>query len=539
VTQESSTALAARQSPALEPPSWLGIASARHAAFHVVIVVTLARLVFADSLGLGEDGAYSAAIARHFSWSYYDHGPMHYWLVGLTEWLTGSTAPVILRLPFILLSAGSSWLLFELTTVAFGDRAGLWATIGFSLCLFFLLLPLYVGPDGPLVFFLLLAALLVARILFVNSPRAHLMWTAAGLAGGAALLSKYSAILFFVGVFLFLVSSPAHRRRLATPGPWLGVAAASLVFVPVIIWNWEHAWISLLFQGGRATQLGDGGLASLAKGVLSQFGYLAPYFMPFLLVALLRALAGGPHQEKHWFFACLSILPITMFTAMDLFHPGLPHWSMPGWLFAFPLLGAATAGLTPEGLRRARRVSVTLAMALAFTAAAFVAYVRAGYFDWPVRLALAPRAYVGNDVLREFFDWREIEPILIDRGLLADNAQVVAALTWQTTGRVDQVFGDDRPVLCLCLEPNHFRFARDLNAFAGASVLIIDRPDHFLANEALLNRAFSKREPLPPIVLRRGVIPTVILRIERASGFRPGAIAWQWQRALSVNAHGP
>jgi hypothetical protein len=513
------------------PPGWLGIGSPRHAAVHLIIIVTLARLVFADSLGLGEDGAYSAAIARHFSLSYFDHAPMHYWLVGITEWVTGSTAPFVLRLPFILLSIGSTWFLYKLTALAFGERAGLWAIVAYSLAVFFLLLPLYVGPDGPLIFFLLLTAWLVARAVLVDSPRPNLRWAAAGLAGGGALLSKYSAVFLLAGVFLFLVTSAEQRRWLVRPGPWIALVISAVAFAPVIIWNSQHAWISLFFQGGRALQHDTGGLASVVKGLLSQYGYLAPYFMPLLLVALVRGLAGGPADKNTWFFACLATVPIAVFTTLNFFHPGLPHWSMPGWLFTFPLLGAATARLPSAALLRARRVSVATAAVMAVIAAGFVGYVRAGYFDGPIGGLLKPKPYFGNDILREFLDWRDIGPILRDRGLLDDKSQFLAGLTWQSTGRIDQVFGSDLSVLCACATPNHFRFATDLAKFAGENALIIDRPDNFMAYAALLDRAFARREPLSPIVIRRGRDPAITLQVERGIGFRPEAIESRWRDA--------
>jgi hypothetical protein len=497
----------------------------------LIIVVTLARLVFADSVGLGEDGAYSAAVARHFSLSYFDHAPMHYWLVGIAEWMSGSTAPFVLRLPFILLSIGSTWFLYQLTALAFGERAGVWAIVGYSLAVFFVLLPLYVGPDGPLIFFLLLTAWLVARTVLGEARRPTLAWAAAGLAGGAALLSKYSAVFFFAGVFLFLISDARQRRWLARPGPWLALLISLTVFAPVIVWNAEHGWISFSFQGGRALQHDSGGLASVGKGILSQFGYLGPYFMPLLVVALGRALASGPSHAKSWFFACLAIVPIAVFTALNFFHPGLPHWSMPGWLFAFPLLGAHTARLPWPALLRARRIAVVTAAVLAVIAAGFVGYVRAGYFDAPIGGLLRPKPYFGNDILREFLDWRDIGPILSDRGLTDDKSQFLAGLTWQTTGRIDQVFGNELSVVCACATPNHFRFATDLAKFAGENALIIDRPDNFSAYAGLLDQAFARREPLAPIIIRRGRNPAIVLQVERGIGFKPDAVVSRWQGA--------
>src|SRR6266849_8577562 len=88
-----------------------------------IALATLLRLALATA-GLGEDETYMVSMARHFSWSYFDHPPLHVWLVGGWARLLGSEDPWVVRLPFIALFVGSSWLMYRLTAVLFGERAG-------------------------------------------------------------------------------------------------------------------------------------------------------------------------------------------------------------------------------------------------------------------------------------------------------------------------------------------------------------------------------------------------------------------------------
>jgi uncharacterized membrane protein len=77
-------------------------------------------------------------------------------------------------------------------------------------------------------------------------------WLAVGVAVGLALLSKYTALFFGVSILLWLALVPNLRRWLLTPWPYLGGLAAFAVFSPVIFWNAQHGWVSLIKQLGRA-----------------------------------------------------------------------------------------------------------------------------------------------------------------------------------------------------------------------------------------------------------------------------------------------
>jgi hypothetical protein len=122
----------------------------------LILITTLIRLVMGWALGLGIDETYMVAASRHLELSYYDHPPIAWWLTHAAMTLSGSQASVIVRLPFILIFALSTWLMAQITSRLFdgeqaGDRAGFWAALILNLS------PVYavtaggwVLPDGPL-----------------------------------------------------------------------------------------------------------------------------------------------------------------------------------------------------------------------------------------------------------------------------------------------------------------------------------------------------------------------------------------------------
>ncbi|HSM96936.1 MAG TPA: glycosyltransferase family 39 protein, partial [Rhizomicrobium sp.] len=165
---------------------------AANQALAITVAFVLLRLVASFYVGLGTNEAYAIASGRAMSLSYFDHPPLHFWLAHLGEGIFGDTRGV--RLFFILMGGGTSWLMFAFTRRLFGDRAGVWAVLSLNLSGFFgFVSASWILPDGPLNFFLLAAALALAPI-GEGKPLSLRRWLAAGLLTGLAALSKYHAI---------------------------------------------------------------------------------------------------------------------------------------------------------------------------------------------------------------------------------------------------------------------------------------------------------------------------------------------------------
>ena len=148
------------------------ILRATHRRVLVLIGATAGvRLLLAAALGLGEDEAYTVAMARSLSLSYFDHPPFMYWLTGGAARLAGTEAALAVRWPFVVLFAGTTWLLYRLGEHLFGGRAGLVGALLLNLGLYFSLnVGGWVLPDGPLLLFGCAAVLVLVPVLFAAPP---------------------------------------------------------------------------------------------------------------------------------------------------------------------------------------------------------------------------------------------------------------------------------------------------------------------------------------------------------------------------------
>lgn len=143
------------RSPADEPrlSPWHLAAQEDHllAALLMIAGFSLARALSAVSFtGFGLDEAYTVAMSRRLALSYFDHPPLHQWITHVSLLIFGATPWI--RLPFVLISAVTGWLLYDMTRRVFGGPAGLWALLAFGLSpYFYAVAGSWVSPDGVLI----------------------------------------------------------------------------------------------------------------------------------------------------------------------------------------------------------------------------------------------------------------------------------------------------------------------------------------------------------------------------------------------------
>ena len=276
----------------------------------MLAIGTLLRFLVAASTGLGVDESYAVVVARQFSLSYFDHPPLHFWIAGTMAKLAHSENADVVRFPFVVCFAATTWLMYRITARFFGENAGAAAALLLNIsAVFSVTTGGWVLPDGPLMLFMLASVAVVADILFESAgPRMMrgsdtFRWIVAGVFAGLAMLSKYHGVFVLAGTFLFLLTSAPHRNWLARPGPYLGAAIACAMFAPVLLWNRQHGWVSFVFQGGRATGRGGLHLDTMLASLGGQAGYVLPWIWVPLVVVLWGALRAGPRDALRWFLA--------------------------------------------------------------------------------------------------------------------------------------------------------------------------------------------------------------------------------------------
>jgi Dolichyl-phosphate-mannose-protein mannosyltransferase len=327
----------------------------RNTVVTVVALVAL-RLVAAFWTPLTFDEAYYWMWSKHLAGGYYDHPPGVAVVIRLGTMIAGDTEFGV-RLVSILLALPMSWAVYRTAAILFGGmRLASTATILLNVTLMAAVGTLIVTPDAPLLVASSFVLFYLAKVLETGRGA---WWLAVGAAVGMALLSKYTALFFGPAILIWLISVPKLRRWLISPWPYLGGIVAFAIFSPVIIWNWDHHWISFIKQIGRA-RIEDFRPAFIGELIPTQIAFATP--LVFILgamglYALLRRNAGAS--------AARMLINATFWTIVIYFiwhslHARVEaNWFAPVYP-AFAIAAAVAAHLTWQNARQQRVVDFCL-----------------------------------------------------------------------------------------------------------------------------------------------------------------------------------
>ena len=302
----------------------------------LVLSFNLVRLACGFAFDLVPQEAYYFLYSQHLALSYFDHPPAIAYLVRLFSSVLGHREIALRFTAFVVtLATQLAWLSFARRLLPLS----LWsiAALLFTSTGLITVTSLISTPDVPLLLFWTLALHQLYRAVF-EQRRAS--WLLGGLLMGLAFDSKYSGAFLQVGLVLFLALSPSHRRWLKTPWPYLCLASAHLVMLPVYVWNAQHGFASFLFQSvDRAHGIGRPQLRHFWALLWTQSSLVYPPLLIAFGMGIFRSprllrKRQSPLQQKHLFLACFFVPMAVALTALSFFALVKPNWLMPCYLSA-------------------------------------------------------------------------------------------------------------------------------------------------------------------------------------------------------------
>src|SRR5262249_49052455 len=353
------------------------------------------------------------------------------------------------------------------------------------------------NPEAPLAPLWALGLVTIERMREHDEPWRPLL---AGAVAGLAFLAKYSGVLLMVVALLYVVVSPRGRRWLHRPSFWLGGPVALLVALPVLIWNQQRGWPSLVLHFQERT--GPTDLPALAlhtvQVVLARLAPFHPSTPPGLLVVRVCGIRRSGTDDRYRFLA-LASWPVLLFFLVMMARVRDPesHWTMVGYL---PLAVGAGGWLDERRIGLALRTYLAACLAVSVMgAAAFYAYARAP----ALRRFLPAWAYDANrDAFNEMAGWAELRT-QVNRSADALGPQtVVASCQYALCAHILAALADRPPVYCPTERRTEFDFLARRDPPAGAPVLYI-HDDHYQDDPAtrLPDRAC---QPLTTLKVERG-----------------------------------
>lgn len=319
-----------------------------------VVGAALVRALLSAMVPLLPDETYYWDWSRHLAAGYFDHPPAIAWLIASGTSLAGSSVtgvrlgPALLAVLMHVLGVLCAWHLASDGGTADEAEKSLTARARAAkrAAQLIALLPIaalglvLATPDVVLFAATMLALFAVERALAsqLGSAASLQWWVLAGLSLGVAFLAKYTAVLLPLGLVIACLIHPCLRRRFREAGPWLAGALAILIFVPVVIWNEQHDWVSFMFQLGH-------GFGRAARGtpvsrelemIGAQLGLASPILFVLLSLAVWVALRDGWRAKvsrditsplvRRFAFAVVALTPLGFFAVSAWRRPVEANW---------------------------------------------------------------------------------------------------------------------------------------------------------------------------------------------------------------------
>jgi hypothetical protein len=356
----------------------------------LIAALTVVRFIAANRAGLLWDEPYYWMWSRHLAAGYYDHPPMVAWWIRAGTAVLGDSVLGI-RGPFVLNAVATSFVVYGIGRALFSERVAWLGALWTNVTPLLGIAGIIATPDGPSVLFWTLAILGFAMV--VRTERG-VWWLAVGIFAGLGAMSKYTDLFLGPGIVLALILDARLRRWLASPWFWAGGALAVLVFLPVVLWNADHDWVSFRFQFGRV-----GEAVFTPVYILTLIVVQPLIFNPYAAVFVARGarlwVARAAPEGRTIGLLIATTIPAVAFIVFQATHGEvLQHWLAP----VFPtlaLVAVAAASTVPDDnslLRRIRTDAVPLALIAALVVFAY---------------ALAPldRYFPGKDPLDSIRGW--------------------------------------------------------------------------------------------------------------------------------------
>jgi 4-amino-4-deoxy-L-arabinose transferase-like glycosyltransferase len=236
-------------------------------------------------------------------------------------------------------------------------------------------------------------------------------WLLLGLAVGLALWAKYFVVVLAAPLALFLFIDRDARKTLATPGPYIALAAALITMAPHLVWLVQNDFLPFAYAEHRA--LPSRGLIDHVwhplQFTVSQLFFLVPSLLIALPLFYPRVRAGEPSVASGAdafdlrIVTWLALGPMATVLALSALsgRGTVAMWGYPLWLF-IGLWLVLVARRALDAMRLARIV-ITWAIVFVCLALAFIInYDVLPRFDHRYRAALYPGDALAAEITKRF-----------------------------------------------------------------------------------------------------------------------------------------
>ncbi|MDD3265895.1 MAG: glycosyltransferase family 39 protein [Burkholderiales bacterium] len=300
----------------------------------LLILITLCFTIFPY-----HDSFYYWTWSQHLQLSYYDGPPLIAYIIKASTLIFGNTVFAI-NIVGVIFAYLAAYYVYKLALLMSKDIKV--ARLSFVMYLVYPFVTtrfIYINMTYDCLENLFYVMITYYVVLFLNS-RNYKLWILIGALSGLAMLSKYSGIVLFMGLFVYFIIDAKERKLFTRYELYTGIILCLILFTPVIYWNYQNGWESFLYQLNSHKWTGEpGSINSRTKhGFPGVWFYLANCMLATFHILIAFLLFFKIKYESKIIESNAEKLLVTIFVVFFLFWLYISYGSHVGLNYALPIL---------------------------------------------------------------------------------------------------------------------------------------------------------------------------------------------------------
>lgn len=413
------------------------------------------------------DELYYIACGQHLDWGYVDHSPLIAIYARFGDFLSQFFGLRGFRFLAVIFGTARVVLTGVIAARLGGNRLAQALA-----CIAVFLAPIYLGLDSVLTMnaaehVLWMACILV--LIEIANGGSEKLWILFGLLAGIGLQNKHSMVFLGFAIAVALVLTPL-RRALLRPWIYLGGAIAVLIFLPNLLWQWQHGFPTLellanVKNSGKNVVYGPADFLKLQALMLS------PFAAPVWIAGLIWLFRTSRYRVLAWTYVVVL--------ATFIYLQGKDYYVAP----VYPMLFAAGATWIARS-----RIAAVIAMLLVIVGGAIAVPLATPILSPPRYLAYQralgfepPRSEVSHtsempQVFADQFGWEEMvaQVATFYRSLPPDvrAKTAIVASNYGEAGAIDFYGRKYGLPPVVCAHQNYWYWGT--HGYSGESVILIE-----------------------------------------------------------------
>ena len=247
---------------------------------------------------------------------------------------------LFIRFSAIVAGTLNTWIIYCIGRQLRDELTGWYTALLYTASIYgFVIIGIFILPDAPQSVFWLTAILYLLKAFSQeHNPNANRSFLIASVFIGLGLLSKYTTAFLWFGIIMYILFH--DRRWLRTRSFWIGHLIMAILFLPVLIWNAQHGFVSFLYHSARVEPLTTAiNPDNFLTELLGETLYTNPVNLVLIILAVISFFSTKSNLRipETKLLIWISLPLISIFLLASIFRSTLPHWNGAGFLTLIPL----------------------------------------------------------------------------------------------------------------------------------------------------------------------------------------------------------